>query len=141
PRGMTTSGSPHARRCARPAAMMICPPIYSRASNCRPVIIPRHLQPKDLSMPVMTGLSGNEMYCLHLKGLSPGELVIGNSVFSMGLFGSLAAAGRGFLGGEVPQITSVIHEGRLQAYRRMVHEAARFGAVGITGVTNTLRTF
>ena len=27
-------------------------------------------------MPVMTGLSGNEIYCLHLKGFSPGELVI-----------------------------------------------------------------
>src|SRR5439155_12952241 len=105
------------------------------------VIIPRTSARKDLSMPVMTGLSGNEMYCLHLKNLSPGELVIGNSVFSMGLFGSLAAAGRGFLGGEVPQVTSVIHEGRLEAYKRMVVEAQRFGASGITGVTNELRTF
>ena len=34
-------------------------------------------------MPVMTGLSGNEIYCLHLKGLSPGELVVGNSVYSL----------------------------------------------------------
>jgi uncharacterized protein YbjQ (UPF0145 family) len=92
-------------------------------------------------MPIMTGLSGNEIYCLHLKGYSPGELVIGNSVFSMGLFGSLAAAGRGFLGGEVPQITSVIHGGRLQAYRRMVAEADHHGGTGITGVTNELRTF
>jgi uncharacterized protein YbjQ (UPF0145 family) len=63
-------------------------------------------------MPVMTGLSGNEMFCLHLKGYSPGELVIGNSVFSMGFLGSLAAAGRGLLGGEVTQITQIIHEGR-----------------------------
>src|SRR5205823_5087893 len=92
-------------------------------------------------MPLMTGLSGNEIFCLHLKNLSPGELVIGNSVFSMGLFGSLAAAGRGFLGGEVPQVTGVIHEGRLEAYKRMVVEAQRFGASGITGVTNELRTF
>lgn len=30
-------------------------------------------------MPVMTGLSGNEIYCLHLKNMTPGELVIGNS--------------------------------------------------------------
>src|SRR5881398_2169717 len=87
-------------------------------------------------MAVMTGLSGNEIYCLHLKNLSPGELVIGNSVFSMGLFGSLAAAGRGFLGGEVPQITSVIHEGRLMAFQRMAAEANQRGGVGITGVTS-----
>src|SRR5437868_2216081 len=92
-------------------------------------------------MPVMTGLSGNEIYCLHLKGFSPGELVIGNSVFSMGLFGSLAAAGRGFLGGEVAQVTSVIHDGRLQAYQRMLAEAQNRGGIGITGVTNELRTF
>lgn len=92
-------------------------------------------------MPVMTGLSGNEIFCLKMKGMSPGELVIGNSVYSMGFLGSLAAAGRGFLGGEVTQITSVIHEGRLQAYRRMVAEAQRHGGIGITGVTNELRTF
>ena len=38
-------------------------------------------------MSIMTGLSGNEMYCLHLKGLSPGELVVGNSVYSLGFVG------------------------------------------------------
>ena len=32
-------------------------------------------------MAVMTGLSGNEMYCLALKGLTAGELVLGNSVY------------------------------------------------------------
>ena len=74
-------------------------------------------------MAVMTGLSGNEMFCLHKKGLQAGDLVIGNSVFSMGFLGSLAAAGRGFLGGEVQQITSIIHEGRLEAYNRMLREA------------------
>ena len=42
-------------------------------------------------MPIMTCLSGNEMYCLHKKGYSPGNLVIGNSVFSMGLLGGIGA--------------------------------------------------
>jgi uncharacterized protein YbjQ (UPF0145 family) len=92
-------------------------------------------------MAVMTGLSGNEMFCLHLKGMKPGDLVVGNSVFSMGFLGSLGAAGRGILGGEIQQITSVIHEGRLEAYNRMVKEAQQRGGIGITGVTNELRTF
>ena len=92
-------------------------------------------------MPIMTGLSGNEIYCLHLKGMKPGDLVIGNSVFSMGFLGSLAAAGRGFLGGEVQQITSIIHEGRLEAYNRMLREAQQRGGIGITGVSNELLTF
>jgi uncharacterized protein YbjQ (UPF0145 family) len=59
----------------------------------------------------------------------------------MGFLGSLSAVGRGLLGGEVPQITSVIHDGRVQAYLRMINEAHRFNAFGITGVTNELRTF
>jgi len=92
-------------------------------------------------MAVMTGLSGNEIYCLHLKGLRPGDMVIGNSVFSMGFLGSLAAAGRGLLGGEVTQITSVIHEGRMEAYKRMLAEAAQRGGIGIAGVTNELKHF
>ncbi len=92
-------------------------------------------------MPIMTGLSGNEMFCLHLKKMRAGDLVIGNSVFSMGFLGSLAAAGKGFIGGEIQQITSIIHEGRLIAYQRMVHEAQQRGGIGITGVSNELLTF
>jgi uncharacterized protein YbjQ (UPF0145 family) len=103
--------------------------------------MPANFEREEHPMPVMTGLSGNEIYCLHLKGLAPGDLVIGNSVFSMGFLGGIGAGFRGMLGGEVPQLTSVIHEGRQEAYRRMVAEASRHGAVGITGVTNELRSF
>jgi uncharacterized protein YbjQ (UPF0145 family) len=92
-------------------------------------------------MPIMTGLSGNEMFCLNLKGYSPGELVIGNSVFSMGFAGALGAIGRGLMGGEVTEITNIIHEGRLEALNRMAREAQSHGGVGITGVSNELRTF
>jgi uncharacterized protein YbjQ (UPF0145 family) len=92
-------------------------------------------------MPIMTGLSGNEMFCLNLKGYSPGELVIGNSVFSMGFAGALGAIGRGLMGGEVTEITNIIHEGRIEAFDRMAREAQAHGGVGITGVTNELRTF
>src|SRR4051812_9497365 len=92
-------------------------------------------------MPIMTGLSGNEMFCLNLKGYSVGELVIGNSVFSMGFAGALTAVGRGLLGGEVTEITNIIHEGRIEAFDRMTREAEKHGGIGITGVTNELRTF
>src|SRR4051812_50066890 len=83
-------------------------------------------------MPIMTGLSGNEMYCLDLKGFSPGELVIGNSVFSMGFLGSLGAVGRGFLGGGGLQGTQGIHERRVQADRRMAAPAEQRGGGGGT---------
>ena len=92
-------------------------------------------------MPVMTGLSGNEMYCLALKGLSPGELVIGNSVYALGFVGGLGATFKAAFGGEVTQLSQIIHEGRQQSYARMVHEAQERGGVGITGVTSELRQF
>src|ERR1700722_13362594 len=89
-------------------------------------------QERNKTMAVMTGLSGNEIYCLHLKGLRPGDLVIGNSVFSMGFVGGMAAGFRGLVGGEVPQVTQIIHEGRLEAFKRMASEAAQHGGAGIT---------
>jgi uncharacterized protein YbjQ (UPF0145 family) len=92
-------------------------------------------------MAVLTGLSGNEIYCLSLKGLRPGDLVIGNSVFSLGFLGSLGAGWKGMVGGEIEQLTSIIHEGRTESYRRMVHEATQRGGVGIAGVTSELRHF
>jgi uncharacterized protein YbjQ (UPF0145 family) len=92
-------------------------------------------------MAVMTGLSGNEIYCLNLKGLRPGDLVVGNSVFSMGFIGGMAAGVKTFLGGEVPQVTSIIHEGRIEAFKRMISEASEHGGAGIAGVTNELRHF
>jgi uncharacterized protein YbjQ (UPF0145 family) len=92
-------------------------------------------------MGVMTGLSGNEMYCLHLKGYTPGGMVIGNSVYSMGFLGGLGAGLRNALGGEVSQVTNIIHEGREQSYERMAKEATELGGIGITGVTSELKRF
>ncbi|MDP8997176.1 MAG: hypothetical protein M3O03_09270, partial [Pseudomonadota bacterium] len=63
-------------------------------------------------MAKVTGLSGNEIYCLALKDYAPGELVVGNSVNSMGFLGSIGAGMRNLLGGEVPQVTQAIEEGR-----------------------------
>src|SRR5947209_8580052 len=92
-------------------------------------------------MPVITGLSGNEIYCLHLKGYSPGNVVVGNSVYSLGFVGGLSAGFKSVAGGEVSEITQIIHEGRLQSYSRMVKEAEQHGGVGISGVTSELRRF
>jgi uncharacterized protein YbjQ (UPF0145 family) len=105
-----------------------------------PPIIPANPSPSRNS-PQMTGLSGNEIYCLHLKGMKPGNLVIGNSVYSMGLLGSIGAGFNNLMGGEVSQVTQVIHEGRLQSYQRMEQEARSHGGLGISGVTSELRHF
>src|SRR5580704_5883161 len=92
-------------------------------------------------MAKVTGLSGNEIYCLALKQYSAGELVVGNSVNSMGFLGSLGAGLTSVLGGEVPQVTQAIHEGRAAALARLTEEASRQGASGVAGVTGELRSF
>ncbi len=89
-------------------------------------------------MAIITGLSGNEIYCLKKKGLSPGNLVVGNSVYSLGLLRSIGSGLRILAGGEVTQVTQLIHEGRLLAYKRMLTEAKNHGGIGITGVSSEL---
>ena len=80
------------------------------------------------------------MYCLDLKGFKTGEIVLGNSVHSLGFMAGLSAGLRTVVGGEVTQITEVISQGRHEAQTRLEAEAAKHGANGVTGVTSELRT-
>ena len=89
-------------------------------------------------MTIITGLSGNELYCMREKGFEPGNLVIGNSVFALGFVGGIASGLRTIAGGEIHEITSIIKEGRQLAYLRMVEEARRHVGEGVTGVTSQL---
>jgi uncharacterized protein YbjQ (UPF0145 family) len=90
--------------------------------------------------PKLTGLSGNEIYCMRLKGLMPSGVVIGNSIQSMGLLGGVRSAFRGIVGGEIPDVTQMIHEGRAAAFARMRAEADREQVHGVVGVTSELRS-
>jgi uncharacterized protein YbjQ (UPF0145 family) len=87
----------------------------------------------------LTGLSGNEIYCMRLKGLTPGGVVIGNSIQSMGFLGGVRSAFRGIVGGEIPDVTNMIHEGREAAFVRMRAEADREQVHGVVGVNSELR--
>jgi uncharacterized protein YbjQ (UPF0145 family) len=89
-------------------------------------------------MSIVTGLSGNEIYCIDRLGMTPGDLVIGNSVFSMGFLGSIASAARTLAGGEVTQVTSVIHDGRRLSLERLLQESSQRGGAAVTGVTSEL---
>lgn len=89
---------------------------------------------------IVSGMSGNEIFCLAQKGYAPGELAVGNSVCSLGLVGGLGAFGRGLAGGEVANVTTLISEGRHAAIRRMEEEAKKVSAEGVCGVTSELRT-
>jgi uncharacterized protein YbjQ (UPF0145 family) len=92
-------------------------------------------------MAKVTGLSGNEIYCMALKNYAPGEIVVGNSVNSMGFLGGLVSGFKNMAGGEIEPVTEAIESGRLLAFKRMVSEADREGAAGVTGVTGELKDF
>ncbi|MEC5387946.1 heavy metal-binding domain-containing protein [Uliginosibacterium sp. H3] len=89
-------------------------------------------------MTTISGLSGNEIYCLRRLGYTPGELVIGNSVISLGLLGGIAAGLKTLAGGEVSGVTSIIHDGRKRAIERLHMEAGHNGGYGVTGVSSEL---
>ncbi|WP_425613811.1 heavy metal-binding domain-containing protein [Anatilimnocola sp. NA78] len=88
---------------------------------------------------LITGLSGNELYCLAQKGWAPGGIVVGNSVQSLGFVGSLSSSFKTLSGGEIENLTQLITEGRHAALARMEQEAKAKQAGGITGVMSDLK--
>lgn len=89
-------------------------------------------------MATITGLSGNEIYCLNQKGFKPGDIVVGNSVYSLGLLRGISTGVKSIFGGELQHVTELIEEGRETAYRRMLKEAEMKNATGITGVSSDI---
>ena len=71
----------------------------------------------------VTGLSGNEIYCLNKLNMKPGQLCIGNSVVSIGVAGGIGAGLSNLAGGEVEEVTKLVHDGRQNAFNRMLEEA------------------
>jgi uncharacterized protein YbjQ (UPF0145 family) len=88
---------------------------------------------------LMTGLSGNEIYCLAQKGFDPGNIVVGNSVHSLGLVRGITSGLKMMSGGEVRSITELIVDGRHAAINRLEQEARDEGDRGLTGVVSELR--
>ncbi len=85
-----------------------------------------------------SGLSGNEMYCIAMLGYSPGNIIIGNSVFAMGFVRGLGSNIRTMVGGEVSQITNMINEGRKLSLQRFNDEITQGNCSGASGVTSEL---
>lgn len=88
----------------------------------------------------ITGLSGNEIYCLQRKGWSPEGIVVGNSVQSLGIVGGIASGFKSLAGGEIENVTELISHGRHAAIARIESEAAQRNAQGLTGVSTELKT-
>jgi uncharacterized protein YbjQ (UPF0145 family) len=88
--------------------------------------------------PIYTGLSGNELYCLESIGYKPGNLLVGNAVFALGVIGGIKSSLRTAVGGEIAQVTNMIAEGRRLSLERFSNELMQNGASAATGVTSEL---
>lgn len=88
----------------------------------------------------VSGLSGNEIFCLAQKGWTPGGIVVGNSVQSLGFVGGIASGLKSIAGGEITNMTSLICQGRHAAIERIEAEARQRGAQGLTGVATELKS-
>jgi uncharacterized protein YbjQ (UPF0145 family) len=83
----------------------------------------------------ITGFSGNEIYCLDKLGYKAGQLCLGNNVVALGVGKGIGAGLSNLAGGEVTEITQLVHDGRKHAYARMQEESRVYGGVGLAGVT------
>jgi len=87
---------------------------------------------------VVSGLSGNEMYCVDLLGYRPGDLLVGNSVYSLGMLGSIGSSLKAVAGGEITQITEIINQGRHLSAKRLTDELTKGNGHGATGMSSEL---
>ena len=95
---------------------------------------PIHIIVSGERMVFTSDLSTSDFWLLLDMGYEPLGLVVGNSVFSIGVAGGLGAAMKGMSKGEVPQITELLYNARELALTRMKKEAEDLGADGIVEV-------
>lgn len=87
---------------------------------------------------ICTGLSGNEFYCIAMTGYTPGSILMGNTVYAIGYIGGMISNVHVTLGGEIPQYTNMISEGRRLSIERFEKELQTSNAVGAAGVTSEI---
>ena len=83
----------------------------------------------------VTGFSGNEIYCLNKLGYKAGPLCLGNNVVALGVMRGFGAGLSTLAGGEILEITKLVHTGRMNAYNNMLKESNSYGGAGLAGVS------
>jgi uncharacterized protein YbjQ (UPF0145 family) len=85
--------------------------------------------------PVVTSdMTCEEMWNMGAAGYVPMKLVIGTSVYSLGIAGGVSAWMKNFVKGEISELTSLIYEARERSLARMAAEAQGLDADDIVGI-------
>jgi uncharacterized protein YbjQ (UPF0145 family) len=83
---------------------------------------------------VSSDLTAQEMWNLNQLGYTPIKLVLGTSVYSLGLVGGITSAFKSFVRGEINELSTLLYEARENALRIVSDEAKKIGADDVVGV-------
>ena len=84
--------------------------------------------------PVTSDLTNEEMWNIIKMGYMPIQLVLGVSVYSLGIVGGITSAFKSLGRGEIAELTSLIYEARENAIARIAQDAAACGADDVVGI-------
>lgn len=83
---------------------------------------------------VTSDLTNIEMWNLASLGYAPLRLLLGSSVYSLGLVGGLTSVIKSFVRGEINELTRMIYDARENALALINEEAKAIGAHDVVGV-------
>jgi uncharacterized protein YbjQ (UPF0145 family) len=83
--------------------------------------------------PVTSDLTGEELWAMTSLGYAPVKLLISTSVYSLGAIGGLKAMFKGFIKGEISDLTTLIYDARENVFDRLKSEAAAVDAEEVVG--------
>src|SRR5262249_10224364 len=87
-----------------------------------------------LSRPVTSELTGEELWNLTKLGYVPIRLLLGTSVYSLGLAQGIGALFKGLSRGEVDSVNKLIYEARSNCLAHVQKEAREIGADAVIGI-------
>ncbi len=83
---------------------------------------------------ITSDLTAEEMWNVTKLGYVPLKLVLGTSVYSLGLAGSIKAGFRNLVKGEIKILSDLIYGAREQSLKRVQEQAAAIGADDVLGI-------
>jgi len=92
------------------------------------------LGPEYNSNPITSDLTNEEMWNMIHIGYMPLQLVLGVSVYSLGLVGGITAAFKSLGRGEIEELTKLIYDARENALHHIMRDATACGADDVVGI-------
>lgn len=87
-----------------------------------------------LNDPVTSDMTNEELWNMVNIGYMPLSLVIGVSIYSLGIASSVMSVIKNFIGGRVDTMTELLYEAREKAFERISQDAEKCGADKVVGV-------